>query len=308
MGHGIALEFALHGYDVCLHSRSQASVENGLAKVRDSLARMAGLGVVSPEEASSALSRLRPNTLLKKAVRDADVVVESVYEDLELKQQVFQLLDEHCPEHAILASNTSTLMPGRLVSRTRRPDRVLVAHYINPPYLVPLVEIVPGAETSDATVDTMRRLLAGIGKRPIVLQREVPGFVASRLQAALLREALWLVENRVAGPQDVDAAIKDSLGRRWAVAGVFEVLELAGWDLLLAIASELFPHLASTQEAPEPLKERVALGEVGVKAGKGFYDWTPESAEALRQRIAEALVRIERWAPDPSEADALDSG
>ena len=294
MGHGIAQEFALAGYEVRLVSRKEASLQKALESIRDNLERLSKLGIVTRERAGPVPSSIHTTTVLEEAVEDVDVVIESVFEDLELKQQVFRQLDGLCPERTLLASNTSSFMPSSLAARVRRRDKVVGTHYINPPYLVPLVEVVRGEETSDETVEAISELLTKVGKRPVV-QREAPGFVASRLQAALLREALWLVENGVASPQDVDTVIKTSLGRRWAVAGVFEVLEIAGWDLVLAIASGLFPHLASAPEAPRVLKERVERGELGLKTGKGFYEWTPESAAALKQRIAEALARIDRW-------------
>jgi 3-hydroxybutyryl-CoA dehydrogenase len=295
MGHGIALEFALAGYQVRLHSRTETSLERALRSIRDSLDLLVSLGAVTRRDAGSVPARIQTSADLEESVSDADVVIESVYEDLPLKQRVFRQLDQMCPDRTILASNTSSLMPGKLASATRRPDRVLVAHYVNPPFLVPFVEIVPGGETSDETVAAMSGLLTAIGKRPIVVRKEVPGFVASRLQEALLREALWLVQNGVASPQDVDVAIKTGIGRRWAVAGVFEVLEIAGWDLLEAIATDLFPHLASSPEVPAVLSDMVRRGELGVKTGKGFYEWTPRSAESLKRRIAAALVEIERW-------------
>ena len=297
MGHGIALEFALAGYDVRIHTRSDESLQRAAARIRESLDRLVGLGRISREEAEAAPKKINPNADLEQAVGDADIVIESVYEDLKLKQEVFRRLDELCSEHTILASDSTALMPSKLASATTRADKVLVAHYINPPFLIPLVEVVPGPETSSDTVDTVSGLLKAIGKQPIVLRKEVPGFVASRLQVALLREALWLVENGVASAQDVDAAIKTSIGRRWAVAGVFEVLELAGWDLLSAVADGLMPHLANSTDAPL-LREKVRLGELGVMTGRGFYDWTPESVEELRRRIAEALVAIEDWSSE----------
>ena len=130
-------------------------------------------------------------------------------------------------------------MPCAFASATRRPDKVVVAHYANPPYLVPLVEIVPRGQTYEATVAAVCGLLHNICKRTIVVRREVPGFVLNRLQGALLREALWLVEHDVASPQDVAVAIKNSIGRRWAVAGIFEIFEIAGWALVLAVARPL---------------------------------------------------------------------
>ncbi len=295
MGHGIAQEFSLAGYEVHLQSRTEESLQKAILDIQKNLEFLTGLGQVTPEQAEPVPARIHTTTEFEQAVEDADVVIESVFEDLALKQKIFQDLDKVCPERTILASNTSSLMPSAFASGTRRPEKVLVAHYANPPYLIPVVEIVPSGETSDETVTTISDLLTKMGKRPVIVQKEVPGFVLNRLQGALLREALWLVENGIASPQDVDIAIKNGIGRRWAAAGIFEVFEIAGWDLLMAMASGLLPHLASSPEVPLVLKEKVERGELGVKTGKGFYEWTPESAEALKQRIAEALVKIERW-------------
>ena len=180
MGHGIALEFALRGFNVCLHSRSKKSLEKGLATIQNTLSKMEKMGMITDVEMKPALSRIRLSTILEKAVSNADIVFESVYENLDIKQYVFQLLDRHCPQYSILASNTSTFVPSQLASKTNRPDKVIVTHYINPPYLVPLVEIVPSTYTSNKTIVATQSLLSSIGKRPIVLKREVPGFVASR--------------------------------------------------------------------------------------------------------------------------------
>jgi len=169
-----------------------------------------------------------------------------------------------------------------------------VAHYFNPPYLLPLVELVRGDGTSDETVATLRALYEGIGKSPAVVQREAPGFVGNRLQMALLREALAIVEAGIATPADMDRIIKTSFGRRLAAAGVFEVFEAAGWDLTLAVAEQLFPVIDRATAPPASLREKVARGELGLKTGKGFYEWTPEEAAALRRRIGNALAAIAR--------------
>ena len=175
----------------------------------------------------------------------------------------------------------------------------MLANYANPPHLVPSVEVLRNEMTSDKSVEVVCGLLKRVGKRPVVIQREVPGFVANRLQMALTREALSLVEKGIVSPQDVDTIIKNGIGRRWAVAGVFEVWELAGWDLIETMASWLYPDLDASRGVQEILQEKVRSGELGVKTGKGFYDWTPESADALRERIAHALVEIAKW-PEPS--------
>ena len=207
-------------------------------------------------------------------------------------------MDELCPERTILASNTSSLLPSKLASATRRPDKVLVTHYFNPPHLLPLVEVVRGDKTSDETVNTVYDLLTRVGKSPVIIQKEVPGFVGNRLQAALFREAISLVAKGVASPQDVDMVIKSGFGRRLATAGVFEVWELAGWDLILTIAENLQPELESSPTVSPLLRERVERGELGTKTGKGFYEWTPDSAESLRERIAQVLTTLAQQAEE----------
>ena len=295
IGHAIALEFAVAGYRVNLASRSQESIQRGLARIRDNLRMLADMGLVTDDSVEPAMSRIHPTVALDEAVGDANVVIEAAYEDLALKQRIFKQLDILCPANTVLVSGTSTFGLSDLASATQRPGKVLLANYTNPPFLVPLVEILRNEATTDDTVATICDLLTSAGKHPVVIQQEVPGFVANRLQFALLREALFLVEQGIVSPQDVDTIIKNSIGRRWAVAGVFGVFELAGWDLIAAIAQWLQPHLDASADVSPVLQAKVERGELGVKAGKGFYDWTPETAESLRQRIAHALVEIEGW-------------
>ncbi len=294
MGHGIALEFALAGHDVRLHSRTKASLSRGILYLQESLKRLIKLGIVDQHQAAGIPEGITTTTSLSHAVERVEFVIESVYENLPLKIKLFQELDSLCPENTILVSNTSGFMPSALATKTRNGHRVVVGHYINPPFLIPLVEIIPGPETKIKNVESLVNLLKKLGKKPVVLNREVPGFVTSRLQTALLREALWLVENGVASPKAVDDVIKTSLGRRWAVAGVFEVLELAGWDLLKEITDELMPHLASSHSS-KTLASMVNEGKLGAKSNQGFYEWTPSSVEAFKTKIAQSLVKMEQW-------------
>ena len=293
MGHGIAIEFALAGYDVRLHSRSEESLERARGMMRDSLGRLRDFGRVSDQRAEAVPGLVRMSTDLAEVVGDTDLVIESIYEDIDVKTELFGRLDELCPDRTILASNTSSFLPSRLAAATTRPDKVINAHFLNPPFFVPLVEVVPTEETSEETTSAVMELLTSLGKQPILVEREVPGFVASRLQMAVLREALWLVENNVASAEDVDRAISAGLGRRWATAGVLHVLEVAGWNLISRVAADVFPHLSNADD-PALLREMVERGDSGVKAGKGFYDWTPEKAEELRRRIATGLVEIDK--------------
>ena len=292
MGHGIAQEFAIAGYDVHLHDLSEDILHKADQNIQDNLQKLTEIGLVTSEQARSAPDHLHFSTELDHVVADTDLVIEAISEDLEIKQNVYRTLDELCPDRTILASNTSSLLPSRLAEVTQRPDKVLVTHYFNPPHLLPLVEIVRGEQTSDETVNTVYDLMSGIGKSPVIVQKEVPGFIGNRLQAALFREALSLVESGVATPQDVDMVIKSSFGRRLAAAGVFEVWEIAGWDLALAILENLVPDLESSPDVSGLLKDKVARGELGTKTEKGFYEWTPESIGELKEKIAETLVEI----------------
>ena len=292
MGHGIALDFAIAGYDVHLHDLSEELLHTATENIQSTLKMLTEIGLVTQEQATSAPEKIHPSTELENVAADSDVVIEAASEDLEIKRKIFQSLDKLCPERTILASNTSSLLPSKLASATQRPDRVLVTHYFNPPHLLPLVEVVRGEKTSDETVTVICDLLTRVGKSPVIVQKEIPGFIGNRLQIALFREALSLVQKGIASPQDVDAVIKNGFGRRLAGAGVFEIWELAGWDLILAIAENLVPDLESATEISPLLKEKVKQGELGTKTGKGFYEWTPESADALKQRIAPTLIKI----------------
>jgi 3-hydroxybutyryl-CoA dehydrogenase len=301
MGHGIALEFALHGYDVKLNDVSEETLRLAIENVRANLALLESVGVVPRGRVDAVISKIATHTELRETVKNADIVIEAVFESLDLKREVFRDLDHFCPAQTILASNSSTLMPGNLAEVTERPDKVLVTHYFNPPFLLPLVEVVRHQNTSDETVSTVVQLLERVGKRPVVLQKEVPGFIGNRLQMALFREALYLVEQGVASPEDVDTVVKTGFGRRYAAAGPFEIWGLAGWDLIEAVAKNLLPDLASSSEVSNLLAERVSCGELGAKSAQGFYHWTPESIAALKNLIGRGLIAISQEVDDGSE-------
>ncbi len=303
MGHGIALEFAANGYDVSLQDQSEAQLAKAEASIAEGLGRLVSAGRISESAAAAAPARITLTSSLPEAVRDADVVIEAVTENIDVKRPIFAELDANAPRHAILASNSSTFMPSLLAAATTRPEQVLVAHYFNPPHLLPLVELVRGSQTSDATIATMHALYTKIGKSPAIVQREVPGFVGNRLQMALYREALAIVEAGIATPDDVDTIIHTGFGRRLSVAGVFEIFDAAGLDVTLAVADQLFPDIATTNTAPPLLRDKVQQGELGIKSGRGFYDWPQDKALALRTRIGNALAAIARL-ETPTSAEA----
>ncbi len=281
MGHGIAQEFAAAGFDVTLTDTFPAALDTARERI---VANLSGT-----DGAESTLARIRFEPDLASAVELADLVVEAVPERLELKQQLFADLDGFTPAHTILASNTSSFMPSQLAPKTSRPDKVLVTHYFNPPHLVPLVEVVRGPETSAKTTESVRALYEQIGKIPVVVQKERLGFIGNRLQNALFREALALVDEGVCSIEDLDTVMHTSIGRRWSVAGIFEVFDLAGLDTVFAVSEQIFPDLSNASTPPAAWLERVQSGDHGIKSGSGFYEWTPESGEAARRRIRLAL-------------------
>ncbi len=290
MGQGIALEFAIAGFNVGLHDITDEKLQQSVDNIKNSMNMLRSAGLQIDDKAVSNVKNIKTDINLKNIAQNSDLVIESVYEDLSLKQLIFRQLDEICSEHTILASNTSSFMPGSLALEIKRPERLLVMHYFNPPYLLPLVEIVRGEKTDQKTIDIIYGLLTKIGKKPIILKKESLGFVANRLQAALAREAISIVEKGVATPEEIDTVIINSIGRRYQTSGVFELADLAGLDVGFAVISQLFPDLESSSDIPKLFTDKVEKGEIGAKTGKGFYDWTTERIDAVKKKIVHSLI------------------
>jgi 3-hydroxybutyryl-CoA dehydrogenase len=283
MGHGIALELAAHGYDVRLFDSNPEQLARAEQRIADSLALLESSGNLTADQVATANQHLRRTGDLADAVGGVDLVIEAVFENLDLKQAVFRELDALAPATAIFASNTSSYMPSSLASVTTRPDRVIVTHYFNPAHLLPLVEIVPGPETSTATIDAIRQLYTAINKSPVVLQREILGFVGNRLQTALLREALALIEDGIATPEEIDTIIRTGFGRRLALAGIFEVRDLSGWDVSVTVHEELVPHISASTE-PHAVLQQIAAEAKGKATDR----------QARRTEILESLAAVKR--------------
>ena len=290
MGHGIAQEFAFAGYQVHLHDVSQAQVDAGMERIRGNLQVFVENDLARPNQIDETLNRIQGSDQLEVVAGEADFVIEAVIENLPLKQEVFRQLDQICPPRTILASNTTAQMPSQIGIFTQRQDKILNTHYFNPPYLIPLVELIRSPQTSDETLQVAYDLMVKIGKTPAVIQKEVPGFVGPRLQAAVIREAFSIVERGIATAEDVDLVVRNSFGRRLSVAGPFQVFELAGWDLVLAAFEELYKDLNSSSEINPLLREMVEGDKLGVKSGEGFYEWTPEKIEEIRDRMNRTLI------------------
>ncbi len=281
MGHGIAQVFALAGHDVVISDAHAPT----LASARDRvLANLRDLG-----DDPAALDRIRVCADLAGAVGDADFIVEAVREDLGIKQQLFAEVERAARPDAILASNTSVIPITAIMERLDNRARALGTHWWNPPFLVPLVEVIGTRWTAPDAIAFTMKLHAEAGKTPVHVKKDVPGFVGNRLQHALWREAISLVENDICDAETVDTVIKAAFGRRLAVLGPLENADLVGTDLTLAIHQTVLPAIDS-RPGPSPYLERlVAQGKLGMKSGEGFRTWTPEQQAELRARVLRHL-------------------
>jgi 3-hydroxybutyryl-CoA dehydrogenase len=293
MGHGIGQTFALGGYEVTLSDINDELMERALQQIRSNLDTFIEFRITTPEAAKEALSRIRTNKDLNAAVRDADFVVEAVPEVIELKKRILKRLDELCPRHTVIASNTSGLSLTEMASEINRQGQVVIAHWWNPPHIIPVVEIVRGRCTSNQTVDLTYQLLLSIGKKPVKILKEVPGFLGNRLQFALYREALACLKEGVASAEDIDTAVKGTFGFRLPTLGPLETSDFGGLDTFLNISQYLFKEIDRSTEPPEILKEKVRRGNLGVKTGEGFFPHPPEKVqEKIKERDRQFLQRL----------------
>jgi 3-hydroxybutyryl-CoA dehydrogenase len=291
MGHSIAQEFAQNGYDVVLVGRRPKKLDAALDQIEKNLMELAELAFIQSEDIKPALDRIEPTTSTAGGVAVADLIVEAIVEDLDQKRDLYTQVEAACPVSSIIASNTSSIMPGFLADTLNHPQRFLVAHYFNPPHLMPLVEIVPGPQTDPAVTDKIYNFYKALGKNPIHCLKEAPGFIANRIQFVIWREAFNIVEKGIATPQEVDMAVKYSFGRRFGVAGPFEIYEHNdGYDLTLQCEKYMLPDMDTSQQHYRLLLEKVSKGELGAKSGKGFYDWTESFTRAWRARMYQNLV------------------
>ncbi len=290
MGFGTAVTFAMAGYQVKMYGRSEESIARGFKGVSEALQIYCEHGLVQQTDVAAIMGRIKGVTTLEEAAADADFVIESIAEDLQIKQDVFAKLDKICPKHTIFATNTSGLSPTEIAKSIERKDKFVVAHFWNPPHLVPLVEVVPGKHTAQETVDITWQLMEKIGKKPVALKREALGFIGNRLQLALLREALYIVESGIASREAVDTTMKYSLGRRLATTGPLEGADLGGLDIFRNISAYLSADLCNNTGVLPSLQAAVDNGTLGAKTGSGLCDWNPEKLSHIKKIREDNLI------------------
>lgn len=288
MGHATALQFAMHGCIVNLLDTDPTALSRGMTAIQRDLTTFHDAGLLT-ETPAAILTRIHPTTDNATALTAADFVIESIAEDLALKKSVWQTVEQLVQPDVLLATNTSGLSPTTIQKVLQRPERFVVAHFWNPAQLMPLVEVVPGELTAQATVTATVALMTKIGKHAVALQKESLGFVGNRIQLAVLREALHVVAEGIATPEAVDDIITYSLGRRWNLVGPIASADLGGLDVFKNISAYLYADLANETTTDPALSQKVAENHLGLKSGQGFYNWTGETG---RQVIAQRDRRL----------------
>ncbi len=281
MGHGLALVFAEGGHDVRITDTFTETLRRVKSRIVETLKSL--------DRDVSAVDQIETVQTLQEAVADADFVIEAAPEKIELKQQIFAQIESAARSDAILATNTSVIPITQIMARVKTKHRAIGTHWWNPPYLVPLVEVIQTAETAPDTIETTMKLMRQLGKVPVHVKKDVPGFVGNRMQHALWREAISLVEHGVCDAETVDLVVKNSFGRRLAVLGPLENADLVGTDLTLDIHNEILKSLENTKTPSPYLKELVQQGNLGFKSNQGFMSWTDENKSALRELVLQHL-------------------
>jgi len=301
MGHSLAQIFAQGGYQVSLNDVSEAILQQARRLIASNLETLCEAGLFDPAQKSTVLEeRITYTTDLATAVAKSELVIEAIVEVPEAKKGLFSELDRLCPPEAILASNTSYLDIYQFVE-TKRPGKVIITHWFAPPHIVPLVEIVPGPHTTPETVTTVKKVLDGLGKQTIVLKKFLPGFIANRLQAALSLEVYHLLDNGYATPEDIDMATKASFGLRIPILGLVKRVDFAGLDLAQRVLKNKSYTPPQVRGRSEVVDSMVSQGRLGVKTGKGFYDYGDSPIEETLRKRDVKLLKLREFLADLGE-------
>ena len=289
MGNALAQVFASDP-ELSVILKTRKLKDNRLEAIENNLDIMIARGAATEQETRDILRRIRFVTDDAEAYSDADFIIECYPEVMEMKQELFAGIEKFCPDDCILATNTSVMSVTEISAKCRLRERVVGAHFWNPGHLIPLVEVVKSDYTSEEVMQATMALLTRVGKKPIYCKKDVPGFVANRLQHALWREAFYMVENGIADPATVDDACKYGPGLRWPVMGPMENSDLVGIELTYNIHKYILKHLADNHEPSPLLAEMLGRGELGFKSGKGWQEWTHEQMKASADGLKEYLI------------------
>jgi 3-hydroxyacyl-CoA dehydrogenase len=296
MGHGMAQVFAKAGCRVKMLDVSADVLDQAIARIRFNLNAMANNGLQEPGDIDGIMSRIEPTTGLKEAVEDADFVTEAVTENLDVKVKLFGSLASMAPRHTILASNTSMLKISDIGKQVASRERLITTHWFNPSHLIPVVEVVKGEETSQDTVEWTVDFLKKMGKEPVRVLKEVPGHLVNRIQFALNREVLSLIEKGVATPEEIDKGIALSFALRLIASGAVKTMDINGLDLFYYGMRDLYQSLDNSSAPQDILRQKVQKGEVGRRSGKGFYEYAVDGPlTSLEIERDDGLMKLLNW-------------
>lgn len=291
MGPGIAQVFAQSGLKVVLYDIKEEQLEKASMAIRNNLGVFQEMGSITQKEADEVRERITSTSNLEEAAKRADFVLEAVPEVLEIKKSVFQTLDGLCPQDVILATNTSGISITEIAKATRFPGRVVGMHWWNPPVIIPAIEIIKGESTGEEALAITKALAVRIKKIPVIVKKDVPGFLGNRMQYALMREAIALLDEGVASAEDIDMMIKAGIGFKFPVMGPLETIDMAGLDIFYRVSQYLYGKLDQSSSPPAVVKEKVERNELGLKTGKGFYDYGNVNPQALMaERIKKLMI------------------
>jgi 3-hydroxybutyryl-CoA dehydrogenase len=291
MGAGIAQVFAQQGFSVALNDVSDEILGKAKERILDSLTLLSEGGIISKRAVKDAVSRIDFKTDIGN-IGGVDMVMEAVPEKLEIKHGLFKKLDGLFPPGVILATNTSGISITRIASVTKNPGRVVGMHWWNPPYIIPVIEIIRGERTKEAVIETVRALVERLNKRPVLVNKDVPGFLGNRMQYALMREAVSLLEAGVATAEDIDTMVKAGFGFKFPVIGPLETIDMAGMDIFYNVSKYLYGELDDTKTAQKIVEQKAKENKLGLKTGEGFYDYSKIDIKSLNRKRVSQYIKI----------------
>ncbi len=300
MGHSLAQVFAQGGYNVRLNDIKDEILDRAKKLIASNLNTFIELGVVEKSQEEPILRRIHTTSNLEEAGKNADFVIEAIFEDQAAKKEMFGRLDKVCPPGAILASNTSYMDIFKFVE-TKRPDKVLITHWFAPPHIVPLVEIVKGPQTSQEVVDRVKALMIQVGKKPIVITKFLPGFIANRLQSALGNEVFNLLDQGYASPEDIDIATKASFALRMPILGLVKRMDFTGLDLTQKVLSNQTYKVPPQSTKSRTVDQLLSQGKLGVKTGSGYYEYGGRSTEEIMKERDMMLIKLREFLKELGE-------
>jgi 3-hydroxybutyryl-CoA dehydrogenase len=294
MGADTATLCAGNGFRTVMLCRSKSGLARGMESVRRNFAELKEQGLLNESQIGTALSRLSAEVGIEKAA-EADFLFEAVPENAEVKISLYRQLETFCRPDVVFASITSGISPDILAEGIRHKERLVVAHFWNPAHLIPLVEVVRGTHTNETSTQITLEMLSALNRKPVVLQKNIQGFIGNRIMHAMFREALYLVENGYCTPEDIDNTIYYSFGQRYSSVGLLEYYDSVGLDLQYSVESYLFESLCNAASPPQYLVDRCKRGDLGPKTGKGVFDWTTKDQADFRLRKNRPFFKMFKW-------------